>query len=670
MAYYQTKRADFKISLASIGQKLREALDLRILAGFSAAALLLVGVGWYSYGSIKNSVRSQVQVWLETMLEADVQELSVWFEVQRSALARLAADAEVERSAVELMALEEDASAGRRALLQSAALSSLKETFKEFGEQRELFDFFVAAASGRYIAAAQEEHIGNLVPESLYGFMREVLGGKAAVAPNVGSPDRLLIGVPLRNESGKPAAVLGFSIRPELSFAKVLIAGRRDSQAESLVFNTEGLIISGSERGQIVAHGRFAPKKGRPNAGFGEYLGNSGEMMVGAWGWLSDYGVGLLTRMRADYAYRALEVLQRTFGVLFGLLVASTFGCVLVSYALIIWRRRAQKELQEARHLGPYVLEERIGKGGMGEVYRAKHRLLRRPTAIKLIRSEAVSVEALNQFEREVQLTSQLRHPNTIAIYDYGRTPDNIFYYAMEYLDGMTLKELVGTYGPQPEARVIHVLQGICASLHEAHQAGLVHRDIKPANVMLCSLGGLCDVVKVLDFGLVTDLTRPGEGALGPLLGSIRFIAPEVMLTPQAIDARSDIYSVGALAYYILTGGYVFCAQTDLEYQRCVLSQDPDSSSSRLGKAIETDLAQVVMACLSRDLSARPQDVLDLSARLANCRAAGEWNHSQAKEWWTEYGKHCNDHDGSDAMNATRAVKSVQTLTVVAAERQ
>jgi hypothetical protein len=257
-------------------------------------------------------------------------------------------------------------------------------------------------------------------------------------------------------------------------------------------------------------------------------------------------------------------------------------------------------EVREARRLGQYVLENKIGEGGMGQVYRARHGMMRRPSAIKLLRGEQASEQQLRRFEREVQLTARLTHPNTITIFDYGRTDDGIFYYAMELLEGATLQRIVEVDGRQPVARVVRMLSMACAALSEAHGIGLIHRDIKPANIMACFQGGEHDVVKLLDFGLVKELAVDGEAQLtgvSTLLGTPQYMPPESILQPGAADARSDIYALGAVAYYLLAGVDVFEGNSVI--QLCIqhLHQAPESLRAR-GVDVPAALDELVLQCL------------------------------------------------------------------------
>ena len=247
----------------------------------------------------------------------------------------------------------------------------------------------------------------------------------------------------------------------------------------------------------------------------------------------------------------------------------------------------------------------------MGIVYKGHHAILRRPTAIKLLNLEKVNESSIERFEREVQITSQLNHPNTVAIYDYGRTDEGVFYYAMEFLDGIDLQALVEKYGPQSEARVIHILQQVCGSLYEAHSLGLVHRDIKPANLMLNRRGGEPDVVKVLDFGLVKALDeakQASQSASGGLTGTPLYMSPEAIQTPNAVDSRSDLYAVGAVGYFLLTGQPVFSAADIVELCRQHITKVPDPPSQRLGKAISPELESALLACLEKTRAKPPAD--------------------------------------------------------------
>jgi tRNA A-37 threonylcarbamoyl transferase component Bud32 len=297
-----------------------------------------------------------------------------------------------------------------------------------------------------------------------------------------------------------------------------------------------------------------------------------------------------------------------------------------------------RRQVRHALQLGQYTLEEKLGEGGMGVVYRARHAMLARPTAVKLLRPERVGEASLRRFEREVQLTAGLSHPNTVSVFDFGRTPDGVFYYAMEYLDGLSLEEVVGGDGPQPPARVVHVLQQVLGALAEAHGIGLVHRDVKPGNVILCERGGVPDVAKVLDFGLVKDLEADtGLSRDGSLLGTPLYLAPEAIRSPAA-DARADIYSVGAVAYFLLTGRNVFEGATVIEICSQHLHQAPVPPSERLGRGLPERLEAWVLACLEKDPARRPRSAVAAADRLAQS-GAGEWTLDDARAWWAGKGR-------------------------------
>jgi len=315
-------------------------------------------------------------------------------------------------------------------------------------------------------------------------------------------------------------------------------------------------------------------------------------------------------------------------------LLQAAYGAVVSLIATVVslvrgWRR----QVPQARRLGQYTLEEKIAEGGMGEVYRASHALLHRPVAVKFLRPERMGKRGRARFEREVQLASRLSHPNTIAIYDYGRTPEGQSYYAMEYLDGMTLEELVRQEGPQSAARTIHILRQVCASLAEAHGMGLIHCDIKPANIILCERGGVHDVAKVVDFGLVKDLAQKESVQVSGadlIAGTPLYLPPESIRSAAAVDARSDLYSLGAVGYYLTTGKLLFESDSFFEICSHHLNTSPEPPSARLGRPLPDDLEKLLLMCLEKDPARRPNDAQALYEALSACDDSDKWTGEEA----------------------------------------
>lgn len=294
-----------------------------------------------------------------------------------------------------------------------------------------------------------------------------------------------------------------------------------------------------------------------------------------------------------------------------------------------------RKKASEAQKLGQYTLGAKIGEGGMGAVYRASHAMMKRDVAIKLLPADRAGKAGLARFEREVQLTSRLNSPNTIAIFDYGRTPEGTFYYVMEYIDGYSLEDLVTKFGSLPPGRVVHLVKQVCAALAEAHSIGLIHRDVKPANIALCERAGVFDVVKVLDFGLVKELgTDSASTTDASLTGTPLYLAPESIKTPDKVDARSDLYAVGGVAYWLLTGTHVFEAATVVEVCSHHLHTIPESPSARLGEPLPRDLEAVVLKCLEKDPEKRYANAEELKNALDACECAEEWSDEEAAAWW------------------------------------
>jgi hypothetical protein len=296
-----------------------------------------------------------------------------------------------------------------------------------------------------------------------------------------------------------------------------------------------------------------------------------------------------------------------------------------------------RREVREARRYGQYTLEHKLGEGGMGVVFRARHALLRRPTAIKLLPPHKASPEDVARFEREVQLTSELTHPNTIAIYDYGRSTDGVFYYVMEYLDGIDLESLVERDGALPPARVVDIVVQMCNALEEAHARGVIHRDIKPANVLLCRRGQVADFVKVVDFGLVKELARDSTvSAPGAIAGTPAYLAPEAITDPDAVGPASDLYAVGATAYFLLTGKMLFEGKTIIAIINDHLNTAPVPPSKRSGRDIPPALEAIVLRCLAKKPGERPESARALADALSALAITG-FTKRDAEAWWARF---------------------------------
>ncbi|MBN9691830.1 MAG: serine/threonine protein kinase [Verrucomicrobia bacterium] len=515
--------------------------------------------------------------------------------------------------------------------------------------------------------------------------------------------------VPVTSKEGVNQAALILVQRPEEEFTRVLSVARPGETGETFAFDPAGRLISGSrfddqlkQLGLLtnapgvssplnlelkdpgrdltevpLAESASAARDKLPLMGMvaQAVAGESGSTVtpvrdyrgvpvVGAWRWLPEHEFGVVTKIDAAEAFRPLRVLRWIIFTLVGLLGLATLVMLVSSYRNSVLKRRFNEAQLKARQLGQYTLLERIGEGAMGVVYRADHALLRRDTAVKLLLPNRADSDLIHQFEREVQLTCRLTHPNTIQIYDYGRTDDGIFYYAMELLRGMTLYELIERHGPQPEERVIHFLIQVCESLREAHRSGLIHRDIKPANLFLCERGGVPDTVKVLDFGLVRRLVEGAvrEGRVsGPdsrFLGTPDYMAPETIREPGFGDARTDIYAVGAVGYELLAGEPVFSGETPKEVfdqqERIV----PEPLSRRVPGGVSPALEALILRCLEKDPEQRPQSMTEVLVALRNCPLATAWTLERRVAWWTRYG--VPEHPPESTVGVTVSQKTLK----------
>ncbi|OAI47594.1 hypothetical protein AYO44_01575 [Planctomycetaceae bacterium SCGC AG-212-F19] len=655
------------------------------------AAVLLGGVGWWVNRSVERAMQDTVKGDLTTVLNADVAALRVWLHEQTINTTVLAESPAVVPLARDLIALADQSGTTRAALLENATGAQLRATvqptLKLFGYQ----DFMVITPKLRIASAGNDALIGEPVVEDRRELFQKVMHGQASITrpirsvyplldpqgrPRTGLPT-ILVAAPIRATKGEVLGVLVCRIPPDATFTQLLRVAQTGQSGETYAFDRQGLMVSNSRfdeqlrtlglladlpdaqsiltlelrdpgvnmtTGERPTHKRseqpltrlaaeaIAGRNGVDVAGYRDYRGVPS---VGAWTWLPEYDFGVGTEVDYDEAYRPLGVLRRAFWTLLGLLALCAVGMYAFMFVVARQQRAVQKARKELQQLGQYTLEEKIGEGGMGSVYRARHAFLQRPTAVKLLDIVKVGVEGVTRFEREVRLTSTLCHPNTIAVYDFGSTPEGVFYYAMEFLDGTTLEDLVAEAGPLPEGRAIAILQQICGSLAEAHASGLIHRDIKPANIMITSRGGVPDFVKVLDFGLAravrgdVRLTAPQT-----IVGTPQYMAPESIERPETVDARADIYAVGAVGYYLLTGSPVFSGEDTLAVCMQHLQAAPEPPSRRANRPIATDLEALLLWCLAKKPDKRPASMEDLNDELTRCAAAGTWTLANGRAWW------------------------------------
>ena len=358
-------------------------------------------------------------------------------------------------------------------------------------------------------------------------------------------------------------------------------------------------------------------------------------------------GVRWVSELRSD-GRMPLAVFGLDAVFLFTLAGISSFAAHTIS--------RLRLEVVEARQFGQYRLGRLIGSGGMGDVYLAEHQLLKRSCAVKLIRPGVIlNAGTVERFEREVRINATLSHPNTVEIFDYGRTEDGTYYYVMEYLPGMSLTELVERHGPLPPERAVYLLRQVALALQEAHEAGLIHRDIKPSNIFAARRGGRDDVAKLLDFGLVRAAVKnssPHSSDEGQILGTPHYMSPEQATGSSMLDASSDIYSLGAVAYFLLTGRPPFDERTAIE-AIIAHARDPVVPPSQHRPGVPADLESVVLRCLAKKPKDRFPDAESVELALSDCVCAAAWDKGRARQWWRDFQSKGHENGAITQMKGT-----------------
>ena len=413
-----------------------------------------------------------------------------------------------------------------------------------------------------------------------------------------------------------------------------------------LVYHPELIVTLALTQG-LVARAVFVPSSPRLTLAVGATIGVP--LLLGIYGAYAGVSVAFWTRLGLPWAEFG------SHGIVLGMVFTTALWwavtvAVCTAASKVIFGLR--KKVQQAKQLGQYVLEEKLGEGAMGMVFRARHAMLARPTAVKLLLPDKIGEEHIARFEREVQQTARLTHPHTVTIFDYGRTPDGVFYYAMELLEGASLDKVVDVAGQQPPERVAYIMDQVAAALGEAHGIGLIHRDIKPANIILTQQGGEPDVAKVVDFGLVKDLGSDADPALSTvdaIAGTPLYMSPETVIAYHQVDGRSDLYSLGAVCYYLLTGEPVFKAGTAAEVCTAHVHTEPVPPSKRCDTPVPADLESLILACLAKDPADRPQTANHVRARLWAAGTHKKWNTDRARRWWRKYGDALDELKGVDA---------------------
>ncbi|MCG8587618.1 MAG: serine/threonine protein kinase [Pirellulales bacterium] len=677
------------------------------------ALVLLIVLGWWLRSSIETAMKENLKTKLVTLLNADVKALELWFDAQKGNITAIAEEPSVKLSVGHLVDLASKDGTTPARLLASPMLQQLRNYLEPWIDAHDYQGFVIVDLSARVVAANLDDAVGKADLPVPPGLLEKIEAGEAMVTrpfrsavllPNedgkltAGLPTMFVVG-PVRNSDGDVIAAFGLRIPPEGQFTEILSVARAGESGETYAFDADGVLLSQSrfdddlkqiglvadredatsifdvqirDPGVDMTTGKRPDLRrsqqpltrmaasaiaGETKVDVDGYRDYRGVPVIGAWTWLDDYGMGITTEVDVAEAYRPLTILRTAFWVLFAIILIGAIAIFAFTIIVAQLQRKIRVEAFKTKTLGQYSIDEKIGAGGMGTVYRGQHAMLRRPTAIKLLNVDRNNTQAIARFEREVQLTSQLTHPNTIEIYDYGKTPEGIFYYAMELLDGLTLEELVEKFGPQSEARVVHILKQMCGSLAEAHDIGLVHRDIKPANVMLCRRGGMNDVVKVLDFGLVKSVEGASDQMTlttdGTLAGTPMYMPPEGFSGPDKMTAKSDIYAVGAVGYYLLTGTPVY--QTDNLAELCMkqVSESPQLPSARLGQPLLADVEDLLLVCLDKEPEKRPASARVLAEQLGTC-GVGHWTLADADDWWK---LHLGDTQPGQASEAQKETK-------------
>ena len=677
----------------------RKRQSLLVLA---LCAALAAGAAWM-YMGVERSLRDLRAQGLPALLDAKTKSLEVFIAERRTDAERWAREPRVADATAELA---RRARLGDLAeWCRSAEIAEWRAALDPLLRDAGVAAVNVVDRDGRIVASTLPDVCGlQAQPRAMAPQLAQVFAGRTqfirpyaadarlvAAQPFLGTRPLAWIETPVRDANGAVVAALGFASYVDRDFEAILSTARPGDTGEAYAFDETGTLLSEVRDLRGLADAGALPRDA-PRAAFrvkvrdpgreldgvrsetalpaaewpltraaaaalaagaaatsshaqrgvllDPYRNYRGAEVIGAWRWLPDERIGVVAEIGVEEAYAPLAYVRATLAAVLALLVLTAGWAAWTTLALA----RLTAKPAAGRRIGPYHIERELAEGGMSTVHLARHALLKRPTAIKIVKRHLATDEVVARFEREVRMVAELRHPNTIEIYDYGHTHDGLLYYAMEFVDGLTLEALVARERTLPLERMRHVVGQVCAALAEAHGKGMIHRDIKPENVMVCERGGEYDFVKLLDFGIVKRIEAAADDhpdarrALTKqlrVLGTPAYMPPERIGHPSDVDARADVYGVGAVVFFLVAGRAPFAGDDEAAILREVIAA-PAPRLSALVPGIPPALDDLVARCLDKDPKARPGAVGDVAAVLATL-SLPPWTRERARAWWERW---------------------------------
>ena len=694
-----------------IGRRFRTERRLVWLLVPLAAILLAILAVWVQRAT-HEAVRNSLQEKMQAMMRQQIFTLSQSLENETHLVKSWARSPKLREVVAKLRAQAESGQDPNQTLMSTPERIQLQQIVHQLSGQAEDIQYSVWSREGMLIAssAEQSECLGNLVTPFGGSILSRVFAGeeviclptttrhitKGYVHPPQAKKTKLAFFVPVYTvgDNTRPIGCLSVSNNGSQNrFEEFFESAQFGRSAEFYAIDQQGYFISESRfpeqlrsagliaddpnsfsstvvrvadpggdittgfrpQGELLemplTHAAAATVAGRSGHNYEGFKDYRGVEVVGAWDWLEEFDFGVIGQMDRSEAFESLRPLQEAYGLLLMMLGLALVGWITASMALV----HARQAAGIAAQIGPYKINKKIGEGGLGQVFLATHTLLKRPTALKLLKPAEVNRQNERRFEREIHIASSLMHRNTIEIFDYGKTPEGGFYSAMEFIDGLTLNHMIDLDGPQRPERVVRILGEVCGSLKEAHARGLIHRDIKPQNIMLCCQGGEADSVKVLDFGLAREIERDQLRVTDTqmLVGTPMYIAPERIIDSTCIDPRSDIYSLGVVAYFLLTGQEPFDARDAIEALSSTLQKEPPSVAENSPWPIPEQLELLVGKCQTKDIDGRVGSIVDLLQLLNKVDCERQWTSDDASLWWWQHAPDIAERSGVSKVSAT-----------------